>query len=50
MNLKIAGFFVCSFVRSFVRSFGVEGRTFSVVNGVFPMNWMTPWKNAAGPA
>ncbi len=28
----------------------VEGRTFVVVNGVFPMVWITPWKNAARPA
>ena len=25
-------------------------RTFSVVNGSFPMVWILPWKNAAGPA
>ena len=25
-------------------------RTFSVVNGSFPLFWILPWKNAAGPA
>ena len=28
----------------------VEGRTFVVVNGSFPLFWVLPWKNAAGPA
>ncbi len=31
-------------------AFCVEGRTFSVVNESFPMIWILPWKNAAGPA
>ena len=28
----------------------VEGRTFVVVNGSFPLFWRFPWKNAARPA
>jgi hypothetical protein len=48
--LKIAGvlrftFYVLRF--TFVR---FVSRTFSVVNGSFPMVWILPWKNAAGPA
>jgi hypothetical protein len=46
-SLKIAG--VCLNICLNNCSFH-EGRTFSVVNEVFPMVWRTPWKNAAGPA
>ena len=32
-------------------SFRIEGRTFVVVNGTFPLKvWRFPWKNAARPA